>query len=538
MKFFIILCFFWSLQLHAVHIREIQEVRFAQAEISYAEGKRAETLKTLSLNVISNYVHPPSYHLLATIYFDLGEEKKGMTVLYTLLKRLHGEKLLRIKTEDIDSILPTVPPPGPIAKKQYYVIAKKYFDMANNRNADDEIKWRFYELSFKYFTICEKYSYETESSNYFLAIVHNRLGEHRQALARLQKVKDQKEKHNLDPEDDSTLKFYLADSLLRDSQTDAGALYLQSIFLAPQTDSTLRTLADAYLKSITQNYFYLRAATGINYNNNIHGLTDEQKNNFDSYKNRYHEISGYSLSKSANAYWNIGRFDHFSFLTSLSYGDNLQMERKVSFQDTSYWFFVVEGRYDNHEKFLAKLNYSFLKRQYRLSEDSKLESYSNSHIFSPTVYYRLRDGTVQYNLTFSTGKNNAYTKTVSSWGLQFAYTPIWTSSYFAPTYSFYLGEEDELLDYNSSSQVKFAFANVMSLSQQLNYIFEFDYLDNNNDLDLARYSQLHLSNMLNINFKKFPKLNFKIDLDYYNKEYEITGSVKSLIFGTEISYIF
>lgn len=538
MKLLFLICFFYCCQLFAVHIKEIQEVRFAKAEAQYAKGNSAESLKLLSQNIFSNYVHPASYHLLAAIYFDLGEVKKGMTVLYSLLKRLHNEKLLKIRTENIESMIANVPPPGPLAKSQYFLIAKKYYEMGVNRAASDEVKTRFYELALKYFTICEKYAFESESSNYHMAIIHNRLGEHREALARLQKVKDQQESQNLDVENDSNLKFYLADSLLRDSQTDAGSLYLQSIFLAPQTDSGLRSLANVYLHSITQNYFYLRAATGINYNSNVHGLTDEQKSNFESIKPTYQQIDDYALTKSINAFWNIGRLEHFSFLTSLSYGDNLYLERKVSFQDNSYWYFVLETRYDNHEKYLLKFNYSYLKSQYRPDVDSSLEAYYNAHIFTPSLYYRLRNGTMQYSLIYSQGSNVVYSKSIQSIGALASYTPIWTHPYFAPTYSFYLGKQDELLDYNSSTQYKLAFANIMSVSHQLSYIFELDYLMNLNEMDQAHFSQVHFSNMLNLNFKKYPKLNFKIDLDYYMKEYRSSDSINTVVLGTEISYVF
>ncbi len=78
----------------------------------------------------------------------------------------------------------------------------------------------------------------------------------------------------------------------------------------------------------------------------------------------------------------------------------------------------------------------------------------------------------------------------------------------------------------------------MPLTRQLNYIFEIDYLKNSNEMDIARYSQWHFSNMLNLNFKKFPKLNFKIDLDYYMKDPVLSDNIKIMILGTELSYIF
>ena len=98
-------------------------------------------------------------------------------------------------------------------------------------------------------------------------------------------------------EDDETdgisqeLDFLVGTTLLQTGLTDAGMLFLQSVYLEGSKGSSLRDYAQQYIESLYSDDLYIYSLSyGVTRKDNVHSLSDDDIKTFDSTLKDFMEV--------------------------------------------------------------------------------------------------------------------------------------------------------------------------------------------------------------------------------------------------------
>lgn len=111
--------------------------------------------------------------------------------------------------------------------------------------------------------------------------------------------------------------------------------------------------------------------------------------------------------------------------------DEVAADDKTNNKDLRSWNLGADLKYENLEKSLIKIKYTYSLLYLRPEVDGKLSKSSTTHTITPQYIYSLRAGTITYELPISvtsesTGDNTGET------GFGISYTPYWHNQWFAP----------------------------------------------------------------------------------------------------------
>lgn len=537
---------FAPLSLYALSKEELEEkfddnLELAKNAIANNETKKAMFL--IKKNLSNKYFHLESYLFLANYHFDQKNYTKGFKVFHFMATKLHTSKLVKSpKVSDIESECEQVKKPGEEALEVYAQMGQKYFELADSDIFSEKFSQTLLIRSMKYYKIMNYYQYDQAETKYMLAILKNRLEDFQ---ASLDFLLDSKEFYLSGESEDKVeqienIKYLLGDNLIRSGFTDAGSLYLKSVFNSPNANSSLKEFASSYLDTLSESFFSFSVKFARSYDNNIHRL--EQKrldviDNFPVIKNFLVSTDAWSNTLSANVLYNSKTSNNWSYFIYGDFENQTMVRSELSDKDSRTYSTSFEAKYNNFEKSLLKLNLSWTYTQYKENVGSSFIKLSNLYSIAPSWVYMLDKGSLSSKATFSI-TNSLDDGNLQEVSYSLTYKSFSISKWFAPSYSIEGGQLQEDSASEVSTKATLSFSNLSSINDNHSLSFSIDATINQNKTTSLAYNEANAG----LTYTYLPPwlsgLALSLDGNYeYNKP-KSSGVIKVLQYGASLSYNF
>jgi hypothetical protein len=538
---FTCICFYAN-RLFAAPVSEIQEVRLAKIELALLDGDFQEAIQMLNKNLSSKNFHLPSFLFLGRYHYQKKDYSKAFRVFYFIIKKLHGHHGKQIITltqaDTITSDLKDLSPPTRETLKVYFEVAQLYLQLAEKKDFSDELNQQFLNLSAKYYQLCAYYRYSLPQTNYFLALVQGKRKKTQKAIDHYVEAKElfEKEKVSSNKEQIENIEFLLGDSLIKEGYIDAGTLFLKSLYLSPDANSSLKEYANAYLNALSADFLSFSVSYNFNYNNNINSLNSEGLESFDP--DIQFSKDAVLQEKSFNAFYISSKFKrNWNYLLFLSVAEEATNNEDLATNDSRSASLGMELKYDNLIKSVAKLTYNYSYSWFKSNSIDVFGKLSDAHTITPQYIHTLKRGTLSYKLPISIF-NSSLTGSGLSPGFAISYTPFWRNRWLSPTttISYTLVDEGELID--NSTQYSLSASNHFGLSERLS-IFAFASLIQNSNSDpentFFQYS-FNLSSSYQV--KSVKGLSLNLSVAHTTTDEKIDGAINVFNVSTGLTYSF
>ncbi|TNF32017.1 MAG: hypothetical protein EP319_00520, partial [Deltaproteobacteria bacterium] len=333
---------------------ELQEVRYAKAELAMIDGNDEEAMRILKQNLSLKSLHLPSFMMIADYHFRRRNFSKGMRVYHYLIKKLHSDLVMKSTVvEGIGDLIDDLPAPSQEVRGLYFRVGMEYYRMSENPDFDVQMRKKMLLYAEKYFNVCEFYKFNIPQTKYMLGIIKNRKEDFFNSIKYLA---DAKELLKDLPDDQRgadlfNLDYLMGDNLVRAGFSDSGSLYLKSVYQSKNADNSLKDYASTYLNALNQEFFSISVRMSYGYNSNIDGLTESEQALRDRFSSSFPYIKdAYFSGWGVNSFYNSKKFDHWSFLL---YGDVDSKNMKNKNQSTNDERTItgsIEAKYDNFQK--------------------------------------------------------------------------------------------------------------------------------------------------------------------------------------------
>jgi hypothetical protein len=502
---------------------ELQEVRYAKAELAMIDGNDEEAMRILKQNLSLKSLHLPSFMMIADYHFRRRNFSKGMRVYHYLIKKLHSDLVMKSTVvEGIGDLIDDLPAPSQEVRGLYFRVGMEYYRMSENPDFDVQMRKKMLLYAEKYFNVCEFYKFNIPQTKYMLGIIKNRKEDF---FTSIKYLADAKELLNELPDDQRgadlfNLDYLMGDNLVRAGFSDSGSLYLKSVYQSKNADNSLKDYASTYLNALNQEFFSISMRMSYGYNSNIEGLTESEQALRDRFSSSFPYIKdAYFSGWGVNSFYNSKKFDHWSFLL---YGDVDSKNMKNKNQSTNDERTItgsIEAKYDNFQKSTFKTSLTYAYSMYRADENLSMEKLSNFYSIQPSYIYTLKRGIITYraplNITQSISEGNLY-----SYGLGISYSPFIKNKYWGLSYSLDFARSEEGASYPKSANYSLGVTNNSSFDDQNSLFTTFNYSSNNNSLESLIYTSYSLNMSHTLTFKKIRGLSLSLSLGYESTKYK------------------
>lgn len=525
----------------AISLAEIQEVRFAKAELAMVDGREADAARLLTMNLNSKVIHLPSFKLLARYHFDHRDYAKGFRVYYYLVRKYHGSYLLKTRvTKSFQRFLERVPPPNETAKELYYEIATLYLQ-AIEQDGLPQSKNQLYLLAFKYFSICQFYKIREADTQLALARLNSQLENYDVAIDHIleaQELFDQEKKK--DQSKSRELEFLLGETLLKSGFTDAGSLYLKSVYLDSKSSPVVKEFSSAYLQALQGTLISTSVFYNIKHSNNSHDLTDTELADFEGSTNEtfYRKKDGYVHSRGFNFFFIKTFATDLNLLMGGTYIDDKAVDPLLNLKDGRTLAFTSEVKSNAADKSQWKFRYNLNIFYLRPTSSEPIQQSSSLHIFTPQYSYTLKSGIISYSLPYeytnSSSSDNTY-----ALALQVDYSPFRFSKYFMPSYSLrYTPQKTESSGLSNSQLSSFSISNFSDLADRHALFTDFSFGQKKNTDPSESYTEWSLGAAYTYQFIFLPELSFNASITQTQTKRDDSQIVKSLNMSSGLTYTF
>lgn len=513
---------------------ELQEVRYAKAELAMLDGYEEEALQILKENLSLKALHLPSYLMIADYHFRRRNFSKGIRVYHYLIKKLHSDRVLKSPLVDgIGDLIDDLPAPSQDVMSIYFRTGMEYYRMSENPDFDAPFRKKMITYAEKYFNVSEFYKFNLPQTKYMLGIIKNQKENFFDSIKYLADAKDLLK----DLPDDQrnadlfNLDYLMGDNLVRAGFSDSGSLYLKSVYLSKAADKSLKDYASTYLNALNQEFFSLSLRTSYGYNNNIEGLTEDEQALRDRFSSSFPYIKdAYFSGWGVNAFYNSKKFGHWSFLL---YGDVDSKNMKNKSQSTNDERTITssfEAKYDNFKKSTFKTSFTYAYSMYRSDANLSMEKLSNFYSIQPSYIYTLKRGIITYrlpiNITQSISEGNLY-----SYGAGISYSPFIKNKYWGLSYSLDYSRNEESSTTPKSTNYSLGATNNTSIDDQNSLFTTLSYSSNNNTTESLVYTTYSVDFSYTLTFKKITGLSLNASLSYESTKYK---SKDQPIYATEV----
>ena len=502
---------------------ELQEVRYAKAELAMLDGKENKALQILKKNLNLKSLHLPSYLMIADYHFQRRNFSKGIRVYHYLIKKLHSDRVLKSpRVDEIGDLIDDLPAPSQDVMSIYFKIGMEYYRMSEDPNFEESLRKKMTLYAEKYFNVCEFYKFNLPQTKYMLGIIKNRKEDF---LDSIKYLSDAKDLLNDLPDDQRNadlfnLDYLMGDNLVRAGFSDSGSLYLKSVYFSKDADNSLKDYASTYLNALNQEFFSLSFRTSYGYNNNIEGLTEDEQILRDSLINLFpYSKDAYFTGWGVNTFYNSKKLGHWSFLL---YGDidSKNMKNKNQSTNDERTFTVsVETKYDNFKQSTLKASLTYAYSMFRSEENLSMEKLSNFFSFQPSYVYTLKRGIITYrlpvNITQSITEGNLY-----SYGAGISYSPFIKSKYWGLGYSLDYAQNEESSTTPISSNYSFGVTNNTSFNDENSLFTTLNYTSNENVTESLVYTTYSVDFSYTLVFKKISGLSLNVSLSYESTQFK------------------
>lgn len=513
---------------------ELQEVRYAKAELAMLDGHEDEALQILKKNLSPKALHLPTYFMIADYHFRRRNVSKGMRVYHYLIKKLHSDRVLKsVVVDGIGDLIDDLSAPSQEVMTIYFRMGMEYYRMSENPDYQPTFRKKMILYAEKYFNVCNFYKFNLPQTKYMLGIIKNRKEDFFNSIKYLADAKDLlKELPNDERQADLfNLDYLMGDNLVRAGFSDSGSLYLKSVYLSKNADKSLKDYASTYLNALNQEFFSLSLRTSYGYNSNIESLTESEQALRDRFSSSFPYIKdAYFSGWGVNSFYNSKKYGHWGFLL---YGDIDSKNMKNKSQSTNDERTItasVEMRYDNFKKSTFKTSFTYAYSMYRADENLSMEKLSNFYSIQPSYIYTLKRGIITYripfNITQSISEGNLY-----SYGAGVSYSPFIKNKYWGLSYSVDYSRSEESSTSAKSTNYSLGATNNTSFDDQNSLFTTLNYTSNNNvDEDLI-YTAYSIDFSYTLTIRKISGLSLNLSLSYDSTKYK---SKDEPILATEV----
>lgn len=520
----------------------LQEIQFAKAELALLDGDEKEAIRNLRENLKVGTLHLPTYLLLTQIYLQKGENHRAFKVLYYLIRRLHpvdGARLLNLGyIDNVSSYLREMSPPTREALEIYFLIAQNYYQLAERGNYTPEFRSQLYNLSAKYFLICDYYKYSLPQTNYFLGIVQSRRRLHQEAITRLIEAKDLFEKEESDSVTElQNINFMIGDNLIREGYRDAGTLYLNSLYLDLEADESLRQYSKTYLDQLSSNFQVFSVGLNYNYRQNIYRFNDSFLDRYDEFESLLGPQNGASLAKSLSYFVSTRRYGHMVYTGRLNLREDLAQDNLHWRLDSRLAGGGFEVKYDNLKRSLMKLSINYNHILTKADQEADFKSATTDLAFNLEYVHTLKRGTLSYRLPYSIRQRKNEEK-LATRGLGLSYVPFYRTQWLSPSFSgdYTLGqEEDELRD---TKRLRISISNHFRHSNFVSTFLFASYTKTDHELDRLSSNETSLNLYTNFLLRFIRNLAANISLSHSLANTRDDDKISATSFATGINYSF
>ena len=508
MKKSLILIFLLGLVLpaYAVSVQEIQRVRLARAESFLQDGEDKKALRLIYANLKSKIPHIPTYLILARYYYDRSEISKSFKVYYSIIKRTHTPVIVSTGySPNFEQLLNQVPRPSNDALKVYFEVAQKYWELYRDGRMDKEFREKVLIMSKKYFTVCQYYDYERVAVSTSLARIESIKSNPQQALKEL-KVANESNSKSLErsrEKNQQEVELLMGETLLNEGRTDAGLLYLRSVYNSPSSSPALRQYAEGYLDALSKTYARVNFNYNINAETNMHKLTETQRSEFadSSLQDQYGVENGIVHENNIDLFlakrWN----NHWSTLFAGTLNIESASESTAKARDKRKVTLRADSKYENFDKAFIKLKYAYEMNWTRPTSESSLTHSTTTHSITPQYTYTLKSGLISYGLPIEM-QSSTDQGSISQYGFEIGFRPFYRNRYFDFQATGEIGTKGEYLEESTSS----TFFNLSGINQTLisdswSLFSNLNYYSQSNQIESLSYSELSLSATFSYSFR-------------------------------------
>lgn len=516
---------------HAASVEELQELNLAKAELALIDGNFERAAKIIQRNLIRKNFHLASYQFLINLYLKKEKFSKAFRVYYFLIKRLHSDRILLAgDRRALNFAYKKAPKPSPAALSIYEDVAKKYFDL-HEGNIFGKTKRPLFMLNMatKYFEVMIHYKYNVAEARYYLGLISKSKDNYGDAITNFLEARELFAKDENNKGVTQELDFLVGETLIQSGFTDAGSLFLQSVYLRGSRGSSLRDYAQQYIESLySQDLYIYSISYGMTSKDNVHSLSDEEIETFDTdLKEYYGSVSDTSQDITLSAFYNSKQQNHFQYIASGYYASNTHSESLVSIQDSVAYGFTTEVRYDNLIKSLVRLSYSYAAASYRPEADADFESLSTTHTITLSYGHLLKSGLITYRIPYSF-TNSEISDNTGYFGLNLSFVPYTNTRYFKPSYSLVVNSNDEGdEDIERSLEINPSITNHFKLNDYRSIFLTVGYTAYNNDDESTGYTEYELDLSYAHVFKFWTSLNGSLSYSYTSQSQDDGDSVKN-----------
>lgn len=541
-RFILLIFMLFSTQVFAASVEEIQELNLAKAELALVDGNIKEAAKMIQKNLIRKNFHLASYQFLIDLYLRQGLHSKAFRVYYFLIKRLHTDRILT--AGDRRALLfayKKSPKPTEEVLRIYEDIAKTYFNMNDDKKLKDKKRPLFLlNMAKKYFGVMLHYKFNVAEARYYMGLIEKRQKNYGEAITNFLEAKDMFLEETGDQSLANELDFLVGETLIQTGFTDAGSIFLQSVYLQGRRGGSLRDYAQQYIDSLySQDLYFYSLSLGMTNNNNVHSLSDSDIETFDTdLKEIYGSVDGTSTDLTLSAFYNSKQEKHFQYIASAYYIQNEYGEENISFQDIKSYGASGEIRYDNLIKSLVRLNYSLAKTKYRPEASAAYEDLSTAHTITLSYGHLLKSGLITYRIPYLLTSSEIGEDT-SSFGLEINFVPYTNTQYFRPSYTIEFNSNDEGdEDIERTREISPSFTNHFKLGDNRSIFLTGTYTWYNNDDESTGYKEYQLDASYSYIFKFWNKLSGALNYSYSNQSQDDGDVIKTTTFSGNLTVSF
>ena len=541
MKLLLIYLILIPLSVHAISLTEIQEVRYAKAELAMIDGREVDAVRLLTMNLNSKTIHVPSFKLLARYHFDHRDYAKGFRVYYYLVRKFHGPYLLKTRvTKSFPRFLERVPVPNETAKELYFEIASLYLQ-AIEQDGLPQSKNQLTLLAFKYLSICQFYKIREADTQMALARINSQLENYDIAIDHILEAQELFE-HDKNPDKNKSkeLEFLLGETLLKSGFTDAGSLYLKSVYLDSKSSPVVKEFSSAYLQALKGTLISTSAFYNLKYSSNSHDLTEEELSNFTGSNNEtfYKKKNGYVHSRGFNAFFLHTFESDLNFLLGGTFIDEKAADPLLNLKDSRTMALTTELKSSAEDKSQWKLRYNFNIFYLRPSTEDPIQQSSTLHIITPQYSHSLKSGIISYSLpydlTVSSSSENTY-----ALSFQIDYSPYRFSKYFMPSYSLrHTPRKTETSTLGHSELTSFSISNFSDLADRHALFTDLSIESKTNNEQSESYLEWYFGASYTYQFKFLPELSFNASFSNSQRKRRDSQIVKTLTMSSGLTYTF
>lgn len=502
--FLLFLLSFPSLIL-AVDPHDQAEVLYDKAELAVEDFNRDRAIELLEKALKLNRGHYPSVHLLADIYKKRKRWAKAIKPLHNFIKQVHSREVLKSSPrpelqKKYISILEKIPKPTYAVLKTYEKMAAIYHSASKDESFTEQYRDRLVQLAIKYYGICIYYNHRVPKAQFSLALISREQKKYYSAIKHLLEAREELRKKDQNAPEIKEINYLLGDSLLRKGFIDQGAGFFRGLLNSKDTPAVYREFSNYYLDTLSTTFFTIGASLGVDYDSNVHDLSDEDYDNFQNdLQTSLVTKDAFKLRREFNTllYLPLHRFWSTSFF--VEYMDQVNQSESQPVVDTQDLTYGYDIKYSNLKESIIKLSYSFTDNSVRRDADGAFEPLSQTTVYTPQYVYLAENGSWTFKIPITFTETETASTTDTGFGISF--TPFPTNPLFNTTYGIiYESIEATDAELENSSRTTFGIINKSNLDDASELFVNINYEVNSSPDPDESYSELRFG----------PAFNYKV----------------------------